>query len=93
MLQAFSEALGGADTVQDRRVTVLKEHVEELTRQKKAQKLELEAANAKLKELKAERAAARPQEKKLFSRLEQLQVRRHRLPWACLLRYHLSRAG
>ena len=75
MLQAFeglSEVFGGADTVQEKRVTVLQLHVAELEKLTKQQAAELRAAQAKLKEASSVRAVTQPQERKLFQRIEKL---------------------
>ena len=57
--------------VLEKRVTVLRLHVEELNRQAAAREQLLKAAQRKLKELEKQRTAAAPQEKRLFSKLEQ----------------------
>jgi hypothetical protein len=67
--------LSGEEAIHDKRVRVLRLHVDELTRQSKASKVELLATQLKLRQLEQERSAAQPQERKLFSKLQQLQVR------------------
>ena len=71
----FSSLAGDdVEDIQDKRVRVLRLHVEELTRQAGMRDRELRATRAKLKELEVERTAAKPNERKLFARLEQLQA-------------------
>lgn len=62
------------EDIQDKRVNVLRLHIEELTRQSGAHKAELRMTRTKLKELEMEQQAARPQERKLFAKLDKLTV-------------------
>ena len=71
---SFGSTDEAADELEERRVRVLKMHVEELTRQAEKSQAELKAVRSKLKALESQQAAAQPNERKLFARLEQLQA-------------------
>ena len=53
---------------------VMQLHIEELMRQTELRERELQKTQAQLKEHAKQRAVQQPQERKLFARLEQLQV-------------------
>ena len=61
---------GDTEPVYEKRLTVLKLHVDELTRQAAGREAELRAAHAKLREAAKERALQAPNERKLFAKLE-----------------------
>ena len=65
------------EDVNERRLRVLRLHVEELNRQAASRDAALSAAQAKLKDLEQQRAAAQPQERKLFAKVEQQQAEQH----------------
>ena len=68
------EEMYAVETIEEKRLRVLKLHVEELQRQQRGRELELRAARSQLKEFKEQRAAAQPQERRLFAKLERTQA-------------------
>ena len=77
-MSTWSSWLAGSeldeDSVEEKRMRVLRLHVEELNRQAAAREAELLVARKKLKSFEDQRAEAAPREKKLFAKLEQLQA-------------------
>ena len=74
MLSYFTGSEEDSEDIVEKRVRVLRLHVETLTRQAEVREAELAAAKVKLKGFEAHQSDAAPREKKLFNRLEKLQA-------------------
>lgn len=74
MLSYFSDAIGATDTVQDKRVCVLQQHVQLLTQQAEARQAELASTHAQLAQQAKAQQMTQAQERKLFARVESLQA-------------------
>ncbi|KAL3920315.1 MAG: hypothetical protein SGPRY_005298 [Prymnesium sp.] len=74
MLSYFSDAIGATDTVQDKRVCVLQQHVQLLTQQAEARQAELASTHAQLAQQAKAQQMTQTQERKLFARVESLQA-------------------
>ena len=74
MLSYFTGSEEDSEDIVEKRVRVLRLHVETLTRQAEVREAELAAAKVKLKGFEAQQSEAAPREKKLFNRLEKLQA-------------------
>jgi hypothetical protein len=74
MLSYFTGGEEDSEDIVEKRVRVLRLHVETLTRQAEVREAELAAAKVKLKGFEAQQSEAAPREKKLFNRLEKLQA-------------------
>ena len=72
--RGISDVVSGSTALQEKRMRVMQLHIEELMRQTDQREKELQKTQVQLKEHAKQRAVQQPQERKLFARLEQLQV-------------------